>query len=113
MKPLESFYFEKEEPVKSCLIALKDIIQNYHLDFEHKWYYRLPCFLYKKQIFCYLWVEKKTQTPYIAVGKGVQINHPDLIKGDRTFTSLFMVNPNEDILIDKIHAIFNEVMKLY
>ena len=113
MKALDNFYFDKEEPVKSCLVALKSIITNYNSALEERWYYRLPCFMYKGQIFCYLWVDKKTQFPYIAIGKGVKIDHPDLIQGNRTFTKLLMIDPNKDIPIEKIIVIFDMAMKLY
>jgi len=113
MKAIDNFYFDKEEPNKSCLLALKSIITDYNSEFEPRWYYRLPCFMYKNQIFCYLWVDKKTQFPYIAIGKGVKIKHPDLILGKRTFTKLLMINPNEDIPIEKIHHIFDMAMELY
>ena len=113
MKEMDTFFFEQEEPVKSCLWALRSIIQNYHPEFEPRWYYRLPCFMYKKQVFCYLWIDKKTQFPYIAIGKGVHIDHPDLIQGNRTFTKLLMIDPNEDIPIKKIHSIFDMAMELY
>ena len=92
MTELDNFYYDKQEPIKSCLIALKEIISQYNSDFEQRWYYRLPCFMFKNQIFCYLWVDKKTQFPYIAIGKGVKINHPNLILGNRTFTKLFYHN---------------------
>ena len=113
MKAIDNFYFEQEEPVKSSLLALKEIITNYHSEFEPRWYYRLPCFMYKNQIFCYLWVDKKSQFPYIAIGKGVKIDHPDLIQGKRTFTKLLMIDPAKDIPIEKIHTIFDMAMKLY
>ena len=113
MKAIDNFYFQQKEPVKSCLLAMKAIILNYNPELEPKWYYRLPCFMYQDQIFCYLWVDKKTQFPYIAIGKGVKIQHPDLIRGKRTFTKLFMVDPNKDIPIEKIHAIFDMAMELY
>jgi hypothetical protein len=113
MNDLDNFYFEKEEPIKGCLLALKSIIQNYNSEFIHKWHYRLPCFMYQNKIFCYLWIDKKTQHPYIAIGKGVQIEHPDLIQGNRTFVSLLMINPEEDIEIEKIHHIFDLAMGLY
>ena len=113
MKELDHFYFDKKEPVKSCLLALKDVIFSYHSEFIPQWRYRLPCFMYQNKIFCYLWVDKKTQFPYIAIGKGVHIEHPDLIQGNRTFVKLLMINPNEDIPIDKIYHIFDMAMKLY
>ena len=113
MNGLNRFYFEKEEPIKSCLLALKAIILEYNSNLEPRWYYRLPCFMLKKHIFCYLWIDKKTQFPYIAIGKGIKIDHPDLIQGKRTFVRLLMIDPNADIPIDKIHAIFDKAMVLY
>lgn len=113
MTDLDTFYFDKEEPVKGCLLALKNIIVQYNPEFKEKWYYRLPCFMYKNKIFCYLWIDKKTQFPYIAIGKGVRLEHPDLIQGKRTFVKLLMINPQEDIPIKKIYDIFDMAMKLY
>jgi len=113
MKALDNFYFDKTEPNRSCLLALKSIISNYNSELEPRWYYRLPCFMYKNQIFCYLWIDKKTQHPYIAIGKGVKINHPDLIQGKRTFVKLLPIDPNKDIPIEKIHSIFDIAMTLY
>lgn len=113
MRDIDKFYLEKEEPVKSCLMALKTIISDYNEGFIHTWRYRLPCFMYKNQIFCYLWVDKKSQHPYIAIGKGVKIEHPQLIQGNRTFVKLLMINPEEDIPIETIHSIFDMAMELY
>ncbi len=113
MNKIDEFYDHQEEPVKGCLLALKEIIQDYNSAFESRWYYRLPCFMYQNQIFCYLWIDKKSQFPYIAIGKGVIIEHPNLIQGNRTFTKLLMIDPNEDIPIDTIHHIFDLAMKLY
>lgn len=113
MTDLDNFYFEKEEPVKGCLLALRRIIQNYHPELKEHWKYRLPCFMYQNKIFCYLWVDKKTKFPYIAIGKGVQIEHPDLIQGNRTFVKLLMIDPVKDIPLSKIYQIFNIAMKLY
>ncbi|CAL2082847.1 DUF1801 domain-containing protein [Tenacibaculum sp. 190524A02b] len=113
MKPIDRFYEEKEEPIKGCLMALKSIIKDYHPDIEPRWYYRLPCFMYKNQIFCYLWVDKKTQFPYIAIGKGIKLKHPDLIQGKRTFTKLLLIDPKQDIPIEKIYQIFDMAMEFY
>ncbi len=113
MKALDDFYESQEEPIKGCLLALRSVILAYHSALEPRWYYRLPCFMYQNQIFCYLWVDKQKQWPYIAIGKGVKIEHPDLIQGNRTFTKLLMIDPNKDIPVEKIHGIFNMAMELY
>lgn len=113
MKPIDLFYIKQKEPAKSCLLALKTIILNYNDKLEPRWYYRLPCFMYNNHIFCYLWVDKKTQFPYIAIGKGVKIDHPDLIQGKRTFTKLLIIDPNKDIPIKTIHSIFDLALELH
>ncbi|MEE9439884.1 MAG: DUF1801 domain-containing protein [Saprospiraceae bacterium] len=113
MRAIDAFYKEHDEPNQSCLLALKSIILEYNVYISSRWYYRLPCFMYQDQIFCYLWIDKKTQFPYIAIGKGVKIEHPDLIAGKRTFTSILMIDPNKDIPVKTIHSIFDMVMKLY
>ncbi|WP_255517999.1 DUF1801 domain-containing protein [Fulvivirga sp. M361] len=113
MRDIDNFYLEKEEPVKSCLLALRDSILNYNQSFEPVWKYRLPCFLYRNHIFCYLWVDKKTQHPYIAIGKGRDIDHPELIRGNRTFVKLLFIDPKKDLPIKTIHTIFDLAMGLY
>lgn len=113
MREVDKFFDEKEEPVKSCLWALRDIILSYEPSLQLTWRYRLPCFLLNGQIFCYLWVEKKSQHPYIAIGKGVKIEHPALIQGSRTFVKLLMINPEKDIPLETIRDIFDLARELY
>lgn len=113
LSDIDKFYLDKEEPVKSCLMALRTIILRYHPELTPQWRYRLPCFMYRNQIFCYLWVDRKTQFPYVAIGKGVQIDHPELIQGSRTFVKLFMVDPNQDIPVDTLYSIFDRAMTLH
>lgn len=113
LREIDNFYLTKEEPVKGCLLALRDIVLNYNSMLEPAWKYRLPCFMYGNHIFCYLWVDKKTQQPYIAIGKGRYIEHPELIQGNRTFVKLLMVDPQKDIPVETIYTIFDMAMKLY
>lgn len=110
---LDEFYLEKEEPLKSCLMALRDIILHYREGIYDKWYYRLPCFFYKDKIFCYVWVDRKTQHPYIALYPGKRLHHPALVLGNRKESKIFSINPNEDIPIETIHEIFEEALSYY
>ncbi|MDR0659633.1 MAG: DUF1801 domain-containing protein [Prevotellaceae bacterium] len=52
-----NYYLEKEEPQKSCLLALRDIIltRDENISETQKW--GMPCFCFKKRIFCYLWTD--------------------------------------------------------
>ncbi len=113
LNDLDRFYLEKEEPIKSCLLALKQLILSYNPKLDHQWRYRLPCFMLSGYTFCYLWIDKKSQYPYIAIGKGNEIEHPDLVVGGRKYFGLLLINPEEDIPVEKVHEIFDQVMQLY
>jgi len=108
-----NFYLEQEELQKSCLMALRDIIlsQDEHISETIK--YGMPCFCYKKKMFCYLWTDKKTKEPYILFVEGNFLNNPELEKGNRSRMKIFRVNPNEDLPLDSIKSLLNDALDLY
>ncbi len=110
---LDLFYEKQIEPNKSCFLALRAIILNLDKDISEAYKYKLPFFLYKNKMFCYLWQDKKTTHPYIGVVKGDLIHHPLLEQGDRKKMKVFSVNPNEDIAIDTLTSILQEAMTHY
>jgi len=112
-KELPNYYFNKEEPNKSCLLALKAIIleQDANIIETQKW--GMPCFCYQKKMFCYLWTDKKTDKPYILMVEGKYLNFPELEKGDRSRMKIFRVNPNKDLPIKSIKNILQKALDLY
>lgn len=110
---LDNFYLNLEEPNHSCFLALRDIILSYHPEITAAWKYRLPFFMFRNKMFCYLWKDKKTQMPYISIAQGLHIEHPDLIQGDRKRFKLLMIDPNQDIPVETIHQIFDRTIALY
>jgi len=64
MDETNHFYLDKKEPNKSCLLALRDIILNQDENVSETKKYGMPCFCYKKKMFCYLWIDNKTNEPY-------------------------------------------------
>ena len=113
LRELDNFYFNKEEPNKSCLLALRSIIiqQDDHITETIKW--GIPCFCYKKKVFCYLSIDKKTDTPYILMVEGKHLDHPQLEAGKRTRMKIFRVNPNEDLPQTTIQNILQKSLQLY
>ena len=112
IKDLDNFYLEKEEPIKSCMLALRDIIMSLDENITTSWKYKLPFFCYKKKMFCYLWIDKKTKFPYIGIVEGQRIEHFALYQGNRKRMKVLHVNPNEDFP-DYIEEILNEALDFY
>jgi len=113
MKPIDHFYLDKEEPIKSCLQALRSIVLNFSSEISEHWKYGLPFFYFKNKPFTYLWIDKKTHHPYIGVVKGIFIDHPMLHQGDRKKMKILSINPSKDIPVEVIYEIFDEAVKFY
>ena len=108
-----NYYLKQEEPYKSCLLVLKDIIIGLDEQITPEWKYSLPFFYFKKKPFCYFWKDKKTQEPYIGVCRGGEMEHPLLEAGNRTKMKILRINPNEDIDIEAVQEILKLAMTLY
>lgn len=113
MEESNHFYLNKEEPNKSYLISLRNIIlrQDEHVTETKK--YGMPCFRYQNKMFCYLWIDKKVNEPYILFVEGKQLDHPKLETGNRARMKVFRINPNKDIPISTIELLLNNALNLY
>jgi hypothetical protein len=109
----DSYYLNKEEPNRSCLLALRSIILEQNSNITETRKYGMPCFCYKKKMFCYLWTDKKTDEPYILFVEGKHLDHPELEVGKRSRMKIFRVNPNKDLPIAAIQFILNQALDLY
>ncbi|SEO50518.1 protein of unknown function (DU1801) [Mucilaginibacter gossypiicola] len=113
LTPIDHFYLTKEEPNKSCLLALRDIILAQDTDITAEWKYNMPFFYYKGKMFCYLWIHKKTQHPFLGMVEGKHLHHPNLTFEDRARIKIMVFNPEEDLPVDTIRFILNEALDLY
>jgi|SRR5687768_7902409 len=110
---LHNYYLNKEEPNKNCLLALRSIILDQDINITETQKYGMPCFCYKKKMFCYLWTDKKTGEPYILMVEGKYLDHPELEEGDRSRMKIFRVDPNKDLPIKTIVSILKIALDLY
>lgn len=110
---LYQYYLNKEEPNKSCLLALRSIIlsQDEQITETQKW--GMPCFCYKNKMFCYLWTDKKTEEPYLLFVEGKHLNFPELETGNRTRMKIFRVSPDKDIPLNVLEEILQAALDLY
>lgn len=110
---LENYYLSKNEPNKSCLLTLRSIILKQDKDISERLKWGMPCFCFRKKMFCYLWTDKKTDEPYILMVEGKHLDHLELETGKRSRMKIFRVNPNKDVSLTTIELILNHALNLY
>lgn len=113
LRDIDHFYLQKEEPVKSCLIALREIILKQDRDITVAWKYGMPFFCYKGKMFCYLWVHKTIKQPYVGFVEGKYLNHPKLLIEKRARMKIFLCDPQKDLPIKVIQTILKQALDLY
>ena len=113
VEQLHNYYLNKEEPNKSCLLALRNIILNQDINVTETQKWGVPCFCFKKKMFCFLMIDKKIDEPYILMVEGKYLNHPKLEKGERSRMKIFRVNPNKDLSIKTIESLLQKALELY
>ncbi len=113
MEQTDNFYLNQEEPNKSCLLALRKIILEQDDAITETRKYGMPCFCYKKKMFCYLWTDKKTKEPYILFVEGKHLNHPELEIGKRSRMKIFRIDPNKDLPMNTIELLLDVALDLY
>ena len=113
LRPIDNWFLQKEEPVKSCLQFLRSLVLKQDTGITEAWKYGMPFFCYKGKMFCYLWVHKKKSQPYLGIVEGKKIDHPDLILEKRARMKILLLDPAKNIPIKKINAILKGVLALY
>jgi hypothetical protein len=110
---LNNFYLQKEEPVRSCLLAMREIILSQDANVSAAWKYGMPFFCYKGKMFCYLWVHKKYKQPYIGFVEGKRLEHADLIIESRSRMKILLIDANSDLPMETITQLLKKAILLY
>ena len=110
---LDNFYLQQEEPVRSALLALREIILKQDPTITEAWKYYMPCFCYNGKMFCFLWINKKTRQPYIEFVEGKRLAHPKLISEKRSRMKILLLDAEKDLPVRTITAILREAIRLY
>jgi hypothetical protein len=108
-----AFYSRHEEPLRSCLLALRDIMLDIDKHMTAEWKYGMPFFYYKGKMFAYLWINKKTLWPYISLSDGWRLTHPALQAENRSRFKVLYIDPEKDIPIGIIREILRSAMSFY
>lgn len=112
IKEIDNFYLSKEEPNQSCLLALRSMILNQDENVVETQKWDMPCFCYKKRMFCFLSINQD-DIPYLLVVEGRLIDHPLLEANSRKRMKSISFDPNEDLPIEEISEILNLALDLY
>ena len=113
MDEIDNFYTSKPEPLKGCLLSLRDLILRSDPELEEAWKYRMPFFYLRKRMFCYLWVDKKTSVPYIGIVEGRKLSHPRLVQEKRSRMKVMFIDPTSDLPVRIIGRILKSAASLY
>jgi hypothetical protein len=113
MTELDNFYLQQEEPIKSCLQALREIILSQDKEIVNAWKYGMPFFCFRGKMFCYLWIHKKYKQPYLGIVEGNRFDHPALVIEKRSRMKIMLVDPNEDLPIEIIKCILQQAINFY
>lgn len=113
LRAIDNFFLQHAEPIKSTLEYLRHFLNTYHVDITEEWRYKLPFYCYNGKMFCYLWVDKKTQHPYIGIVEGGKLDHPLLVSGNRKRMKVMFIDPQRDVPTEDIKIVLDMALKLY
>ncbi|RUT72059.1 DUF1801 domain-containing protein [Flavobacterium cupreum] len=113
MKETDDFYEKQEQPFKEVLLSLKEIILRQDKDITNVLKYGMPFFCYKGKMFCYLWIHKKLQQPYIGIVEGKYFEESFLIQEGRSRMKIMMLDFSEDLPLETIEIILQKALNLY
>ena len=113
LRPADNYFLQQDEPAKSCLLALRQLILAYDNHLTEAWKYGMPFYCYNGKMCCYLWVHKKFNQPYLGIVAGSQVTDPDLLLEKRARMKILLLNPEKDIPVKKIKNILKQVVTLY
>lgn len=111
--PFDDYFLGQPEPTQSCLLTLRKLILASDKDVTTAWKYGMPFFSYQGKMFCYLWVHRKHNLPYIGFVEGTRLSDPDLLEEKRARMKILLVDPKKDIPIRKVGRILKEALSLY
>ena len=110
LRPIDQYFLQHEEPVKSCLQFLRSHLLSLHADITEEWKYKMPFYCYNGKMILYLWTHKKYRQPYIGIVDGAKIDDPVLIKEKRARMKILLIDPDQDLPMEQINSILRRVV---
>jgi hypothetical protein len=117
LSPIDNYFEQQEEPIKSCMLFLRSHILKHDPAITEAWKYKMPMYCYKGKMLCYVWVHKTYKIngvplPYIGVVDGNLIEDADLIVEKRARMKILLIDPFEDIPVERIDRLLKVMLGL-
>lgn len=109
----DHWFLCQDEPARSSLLCLRDMILSCDNEVTLAWKYRMPFFLYKGKMFCYLWIEPRTSRPYLGIVEGHRFQQPELVQQKRARMKIWIFDPHKDLPVRKIKQLLKQMLHLY
>ncbi len=112
MKEIDAYFAQHAEPNRGCLAALRYFILHFDGKITEGWKYGMPFYFHSGKRFCYLWIDKKRNQPYIGFTDGKKMDHPDLLSESRSRMKILLINPTSDLPVESMTALFEQAISL-
>ena len=112
LRDIDNYFLNKNEPVKGCLLFLREFILSFDRNITEAWKYGMPFYCYKGKMFCYLWVHKTTHNPYLGIIDGNKIEHPLLVIEKRARMKTIQFDASQDVPVDTVKEILGIALAL-
>lgn len=112
LRDIDHWFEQQQEPVGGTLLWLRRHITARHPDLSEAWKYRMPFFLYRGRMLCYLWCDPNDAIPYVGFVDGPLLNEPVLVQGTRKRMSVLLIDPAQDVPVKILDRTIERAMAL-
>lgn len=100
LREIDNYFDQHEEPARNCLDALRHFVLGFAPEITEVWQYKMPFYRYTGKRFCYLWMDKKRNQPYLGFVEGRRMEHPQLLIEKRSRMKILLIDPAADLPIE-------------
>ncbi|NEW84700.1 MAG: DUF1801 domain-containing protein [Mariniphaga sp.] len=108
---LENYYLKQNEPIRECLLALKQIIMGVSDQITHERKFQIPFFSYKGKKLGFLWMNRKKLILGFVTDKSILTPEDGIRLKDQL--EMIQINPNADLPKELIVAKLQEIIRMY
>lgn len=109
MNPIQEYFYRIDEPARSSLLYIREMILNSDEVITETFSFGLPFLKYKKKMLCYFYYSKQHQKHYLSFYHGDRIDYPELLSEGRKKFKILLLDMEEDLPMDLIFNVLEDV----